>query len=94
MVRVMSSESTPAQAHLQAALEGLPAVCEPLNGQTLKDWYVITVHLDSDGEETMSRFTRPNQPPWTDTGLLTFAAQQEQREWAEDDVDDEDSTHV
>jgi hypothetical protein len=80
-----SDEATPAKAHLRAALQALAEHCEPLEGATLKDWYVITTHVLPDGEEVLSRFTRTGQPPWTDAGLLTFAAQEDEREWHEDD---------
>ena len=90
----MTEEATPAKAHIAAALEGVAALCEPLAGMRLKDWYVITTHADDSGEEIMSRFTRTGQMPWTDAGLLTFALQQDEREWAEDDADDSDATYT
>ena len=90
----MTEEATPAKAHIQTALEGLADLCEPLAGMRLKDWYVITTHTDDDGEEIMSRFTRTGQVPWTDAGLLTFALQQDEREWAQDDADDSDATYT
>jgi hypothetical protein len=90
----MADEDTPARAHLRRALEALGEHSEPLKGMRLKDWYVITTHTDDSGEEIMSRFTRTGQMPWTDAGLLTFALQQDEREWAEDDADDEDATYT
>jgi len=72
--------------NIRAALDELADRCEPLAGMNLKDWYVITTHVDDQGDEIMSRFTRPGQMPWTDAGLLTFALQQDEHEWAEADV--------
>lgn len=88
----MVEEATPAKAHIRDALEALVHHCEPLAGARLKDWYVITTHVDRDGEEILSRFTRTGQTPWTDLGLLRFAIQEGQREWAEDDAADESDT--
>ncbi|MDX6285166.1 MAG: hypothetical protein QOG53_651 [Frankiales bacterium] len=90
----MTDEDTPAKTHLREALERLAELCEPLSGMQLKDWYVITTHTDDAGEEIMSRFTRTGQMPWIDAGLLTFALQQDEREWAEDEEDDEDATYT
>jgi hypothetical protein len=59
---------------------------------TLKDWYVITTHVDAEGDEIMSRFTRTGQMPWTDAGLLTFALQQDEREWQDDDAASDEDT--
>jgi len=58
----------------------------------LKDWYVVTTHVDKGGEEILSRFTPTGQMPWIDAGLLTFALQQDEREWIEDDASSEDDT--
>lgn len=82
----MTEDETPAQVHLHAALEGLAEHCEPLADMQLKDWYVITTHTDADGEEVLSRFTRPKQMPWADRELLSFALESDRREWAEDDT--------
>jgi hypothetical protein len=90
----MTEEATPAKAYLRTALEGLGEVCEPLRGMRLKHWYVITTHTDDKGEEIMSRFAKTDQAPWTDRGLLTFALQQDEREWAEDDPDEPGDTYT
>lgn len=89
----MSNEATAAQQHLQNALVELQTHCEPLAGLRLKNWYVITTHTDDDGEEILSRFTRPAQMPWTDVGLLTFALNEDRREWQEDDAPTGDDTY-
>jgi hypothetical protein len=62
----MEAEPSLAKAHLQKALDAVGPLCEPLADATLTDWYVITVHRDQDGEEVLSRVSRPNQSPWTD----------------------------
>lgn len=77
------------QQYLAGALEQLAEVCPDLKNTRLKDWYVITTHLDEGGDETLSRFQKNQLAPWTCLGLLTFALDQERREWAEDDVQEE-----
>lgn len=68
--------------------------CEPLSTMRLKDWYVVTTHTDGQGEEVLSRVTRHGQMPWTDAGLLTFALNEDRREWQEDDAPTDSDTYI
>jgi hypothetical protein len=81
----MNSEE--ARQYLTAALGGL-AKADPSLGDDarLTEWYVIAVHQTPSGP-VFSRYTAPDQPDWTDMGLLRLATKLDEKEltWEEDE---------
>ncbi len=74
-----------AREHLQRALAELSGIDETVDpSSALKEWYLIAVHEDEDGQRVFSRYSPAGQSNWLDAGLLTFARDLDRSETTSD----------